>query len=93
MVKNLTDWLVALLELLEAEWETIRHGAFKLGLGLAWLWLAVTLLLGAAAFLVWALWLGLTAVLAPVWAALLCGVALLLGAGAALWRARSAGRG
>lgn len=89
MLKGLSDYLVALLELLEAEGRSAKRNAYQLATAIAVFALGTLLLAGAAGFLITALYLGLTAVFPPAWVALICG-AVLLGVGVSvLWLARS----
>lgn len=89
MLRGLSDYLISLLDLLEAEGRSAKRNAYQLATAVAVFALGTLLLAGATGFLVAALYLGLTRVLDPAWVALICG-AVLLGTGViVLWFARS----
>jgi len=64
MKTTLSDLVIALLDLLEAEGRALRSSALRVGLGLGLLVIAVGMLMVSAAFLLWSayqvvsLWLG-----------------------------------
>ena len=88
MLRGLSDYLIALLELLEAEGRSAKRNAYALATAAAIFSLGTLLLAGAAGFLISALWLALILVMDPALVALICGV-LLLGMGViVLWMAR-----
>lgn len=89
MFRGLSDYLIALVELLEAEGRSAKRNAFALATAIAIFMLGILLLAGAAGFLVAGLYLGLATVLHPAWVALICGGALLVTGGIVLWLARA----
>lgn len=66
MKTTLSDLVIALLDLLEAEGRSLRSAVLRVGLGLGLLTIAVVMLLVSMAFLLWSayqfvsLWLGPT---------------------------------
>lgn len=89
MLRGLSDYLIALLELLEAEGRSAKRNAFKLATAIAVFALGIFLMAGAAAFLVAGVYLGLVTVLHPAWVALICGGTLLVLGGIVLWIAQA----
>ncbi len=91
MLKRVTDYLIALLELLEAEASNLKAGLLRTGTALGLALVGVGLLAAAAGVLGWSAY----AALVPYWgrsgaAAACAGVLALLG-GVFLWAARSHG--
>lgn len=89
MFRAVTEYLIALLELLQAEGRAVRKRLYDLGVSLILAWVAGVLTLAAMALLIWALYLALVPVVPQSVAALVCGLLLLLVSGGLLW---SAGR-
>jgi hypothetical protein len=91
-LRGLAELIIALLELLEAEARTLRSGVLRLGLSLALLGTAGTLMLVGVGLILRALYLYLEIVLTPPTAALITGVVTLLVSGGLLWSARRLSR-
>ncbi|HEX9872278.1 MAG TPA: hypothetical protein VGC99_27515 [Candidatus Tectomicrobia bacterium] len=91
-MRALAELLIAFLELLEAEARALRSGAFRLGLSLALLGTAGTLVLAGVALIMWALYLYLAIILSPPPATLITGMVTLLVAGVLVWSARRLSR-
>lgn len=89
MLKRLTDWLIAVLELLEAEGRSAGAGLIRVGTGLAFAFTGVLLLGLAASVLGWSLFLALRPVWGEAGAAAACGVLILIAGGVLLWLANS----
>jgi hypothetical protein len=89
MLRSLSDYLIALLELLEAEGRSAKRNAYALATAVAVFMLGTIIVAGSVGFLVAALYLGLTTVLSPAWVALICGLTLLVTGVIVLWLARS----
>lgn len=89
MLRGLSDYLITLLELLEAEGRSAKRNAFALATAIAIFALGILLVAGAAGFLVAGLYLGLATVLHPAWVAVICGGTLLVAGGIVLWLARA----
>lgn len=87
MLRALSDYVIAMLELLEAEAKNAQKGLVKLGISLTLVSVAGLLLLAAAAFFVWSLYIYLLTVMAAAPATLICGLLLLVLAGGLLWLA------
>jgi hypothetical protein len=81
----LTEYIIALLELLESEGRNARRGLVKLVKSAAFVVIGALLLLAATGFLIWSLLLALTPVIGLAAAALICGLGLLGSAGLLLW--------
>lgn len=88
MLGALSDFLIALLELLEAEARSARKGIVELSISLLLVGLAGALLLGAIGFLIWALFLLIDPHLPRAASAVICAVVVLLFAGALLFSAK-----
>jgi len=88
MLKSIADFLIAFLDLVEAEAISARRGIVVLGavlmIGLA----ATLLILSALGLLVWAFYIILTRVMEQPGALSLCALTLILIAGAFLCHAR-----
>jgi len=92
-VQSLTQLLVALLELLEAEGRAFRVGIGKAAMAIMFLLVAALLALGGFGMLVWAVFLGFAAIpLAAGWAAFWTGIVTLAGAGVLMWLAKTAAK-
>ena len=91
-MRGLTELIIALLELLEAEARALRSGSFRLGLSLALLATAGTLMVVGVALILRALYLYLAIVLSPPTATLITGVVTLLVSGGLVWSARRLSR-
>lgn len=89
MLKKATDYLIALLELLEAEARNLKAGLFRTGTALTLMAAGVGLMAAAAAVLGWAAYLALLPYWGRAGAAAACGVLLLLLGGVFLWLASS----
>lgn len=89
MLRGLTDYLIALLELLEAEGRSAKRSVYALATAIGVFALGILLLAAAAGFLVTGLYLGLSTVLHPAWVTSICGVALLILGVIVLWMARA----
>lgn len=89
MLRSLSDYLIAVLDLLEAEGRSAKRNVYAVATAIAVFILGTTLLAGAAGFLITALYLGLISVWSPAWVALLCGLLLLVTGVIVLWIARS----
>lgn len=85
MLHALTEYVIALLELLESEGRNARRGLIKLVKSAAFVVVGALLLLAAAGLLIWSLFLTLTPVIGLAAAAFICGLGLLGGAGLLLW--------
>lgn len=91
-MRGVTELIIALLELLEAEARALRSGSFRLGLSLALLGTAGTLMLVGVGLILRALYLYLAIVLSPPTATLITGLVTLLMSGGLLWSARRLSR-
>jgi len=91
-LRGLTELIIALLELLEAEARALRSGSFRLGLSLALLGTAGTLMVVGVALILRALYLYLAIFLSPPTATLITGVVTLLVSGGLVWSARRLSR-
>jgi hypothetical protein len=91
-LRALTELIIALLELLEAEARALRSGAFRLGLALALLGAAGVLTVGGVGLILRALYLYLAIFLGQATATLLIGLVTLLVAGELVWSARRLSR-
>lgn len=91
-MRALAELLIAFLELLEAEVRAVRSGAFRLGLSLALLGTAGTLVLAGVSLIMRALYLYLAMVLSPPTATLITGMVTLCVAGGLVWSARRLSR-
>jgi hypothetical protein len=91
-LRGLTELIIALLELLEAEARALRSGSFRLGLSLALLGTAGALMLVGVGLILWALYLYLVIFLSPPTATLITGIITLLVAGGLVWSARQLNR-
>lgn len=90
-MQSLTQLLVALLELVEAEGRAFRAGIGKAAVMIALLLVSALLALGGLGMLVWALFLGFASIpIAYGWAAFWTGIVTLIGAGVLLWLAKVA---
>ena len=87
MLHRLSDIVIALVELLEAEGRNAKRHAWKLATAVGIFALGIVVLAGAVGFLIAGLYLGLATVLHPAWVATICGGALLLVGVIALWLA------
>jgi len=89
---TLSDFIIALLDLAEAEGRLLRHSVTRTGWSLALIGVAAALLLGALLMMLWALYQFLQVRLGEPGAALLTGLAMLvpaaLAAAAAQWLKR-----
>lgn len=91
-MRGLTELIIALLELLEAEARALRSGSFRLGLSLALLGTAGILMLVGVWLILRALYLYLAIFLSPPTATLITGVVSLLVSGGLVWSARRLSR-
>jgi hypothetical protein len=91
-LRGLTELIIALLELLEAEARALRSGSFRLGLSLALLGTAGALMLVGVGLILWALYLYLVIFLSPPTATLITGIITLLVSGGLVWSARQLNR-
>jgi hypothetical protein len=86
-LRGLAELIIALLELLEAEARALRSGSFRLGLSLALLGTAGTLMLVGVGLILRALYLYLAIVLSPPTTTLITGIVTLLISGGLVWSA------
>ena len=91
-MRGLAELIIALLELLEAEARALRSGSFRLGLSLALLGTAGTLMFVGVVLILRALYLYLVIFLSPATATLITGVVTLLVSGGLVWSARRLSR-
>ena len=91
-MRGLTELIIALLDLLEAEARALRSGSFRLGLSLALLGTAGILMLVGVWLILRALYLYLAIFLSPPTATLITGVVTLLVSGGLVWSARRLSR-
>ena len=91
-MRGLTELIIALLELLEAEARALRSGSFRLGLSLALLGTAGALMLVGVGLILRALYLYLVIFLSPPTATLITGIITLLVSGGLVWSARQLNR-
>ena len=91
-MRGLTELIIAILELLEAEARALRSGSFRLGLSLALLGTAGILMLVGVWLILRALYLYLAIFLSPPTATLITGVVTLLVSGGLVWSARRLSR-
>jgi len=92
VLKRVTDYLIALLDLLEAEASGLRVGLLRTGTALTLVFAGIALFTAAAAVFGWALYLTLLPYWGRAGAAAACGGLLVLIGGGFLWAARSRGR-
>lgn len=88
----MSDFLIALVELLEAEARAAKKHLLRGAAGIGLLAATVTLFLAGIALLVAAAYLVLTNAVPPSAALAICGAAVLLVGGATAWLARRASR-
>ena len=81
----MTEYIIALTELLEAEGRLLRRNAMRTGAGMAILLLAALLAFVGLGFCLWAAFQGLVVQVGPVNAALVVGVLILFFAGLMTW--------
>jgi hypothetical protein len=91
-LRGLAELIIALLELLEAEARALRSGSFRLGLSLALLGIAGTLMVVGVGLILRALYLYLVIFLSPPTATLITGMVTLLVSGGLVWSARRLSR-
>jgi len=89
MLKRATDYLIALVELLEAEAKVLQASLLRTGTTLSLVVVGVLLLGAAAAVLGWSAYLVLLPYLGRAGAAACCAAALALLGGIFLWTASS----
>lgn len=91
-MKALTDLIIALADLLEAEVKMIRRGVFRLVFAMVFLFVGSLLVLGGIGLACYSLYLHLAVETSPSLAALLSGVIFLLASipvvGVSLWLSR-----
>ena len=78
MRTTLSDFVIAFLDLLEAEGRTLRQQTVRLGWGLGFVLLTVLIALAAVGFLLWGLYQYAAAWVGPAAAALLLAAAALV---------------
>lgn len=81
----MTEYIIALADLLEAEGRLLRHSVMRAGAGLAALAVAALLVFVGLGFCLWAVYQGLLVQVGAVNAALAVGVLMLLLAGLMAW--------
>jgi hypothetical protein len=84
MYKHLSEFVVRISDLLEAEGRVLRKVLGKLGLGLSLSLVAAVVLLVGCGLLLAGAWLGLAQPLGPAWASAITGAIAVLMAGALL---------
>lgn len=84
-METLTEFIIRLVELVEAEARSLRAGFLRLGVGVVVLLVAGALLISGVGLLSWASYLQLTLFVSPAGAAGIVGVGLLLLAGGLIW--------
>lgn len=84
----MTEYIIALMDLLEAEGRSLRVHVMRTGVGLACLAGAALLAFLGIGFMLWAAYQGLVLQLGAVNAALMIGVVMLILAGVMAWIAR-----
>jgi multisubunit Na+/H+ antiporter MnhG subunit len=84
----LTEYVIGLLELMEAEGRALRRAVVRTGMGLGLLLVAVGLILTGLGFLMAATYMALAVWLGAPWAAFAVGVAALLLAVLLVWLAQ-----
>ncbi len=75
---TLSDFIIALLDLLEAEGRALRHAVTRTGWSLAFIVVTAALLLGALALMLWAFYQFLEPRLGAPAASLITGLAMLI---------------
>lgn len=88
MLKGLSDFVIALVELLEAEGRSAKRNVYAVVTAVGIFALGIMLLAGSVGFLVAGLYMGLATELHPAWVATICGIVLLLAGVIVLWIAR-----
>ena len=83
----MTEYIIALVNLLEAEGRVLRGTVMRTGIGLACLAVAALLAFVGLGLCLWAAYQGLVAQLGQINAALMIGVLMLLLAGLMAWTA------
>ena len=91
-MRGLTELIIALLELLEAEARALRSGSFRLGVSLVLLGTAGIFMFVGVGLILRALYLYLVIFLSPPTATLITGMATLLVSGGLVWSARQLSR-
>jgi hypothetical protein len=87
-----SDFLIALVELLEAEGRAAKRHVLRAGAGLGLLFAAIVLFLAGMGFLVAAAYVTLAGALSPSVALVICGAVVLVLGGATTWIARRVAR-
>lgn len=87
-MKALAELVIAALELVEAEARDLKHGAFRLALAVSLLAVATLLAAGGVTLIAIGVFVFLQNRTSTVTAAIICGLALLAGAGAIAWQAQ-----
>jgi len=81
----LTEYIIALADLFEAEGRLLRRSVMRAGAGLAAILVAALLAFAGLGFCLWAAYQGLVARVGPVDAAVAIGLIMLLLAGVMAW--------
>lgn len=89
MMELMVEFIIAFIELLEAELAAVRQNIYKLVLAVILAVVACLILLGGFGILIWGIYLALQTILSPVWAALVDAAAAFALGGVLLWYARN----
>lgn len=81
----MAEFIIALLELLEAEGRDLRRGIHEISLGLGFIIVGGILLLSGIVFLALALYLYLTRTMPPSTVMMICGLLSLIISGGLIW--------
>lgn len=88
MLSAFSEFIIALIELVEAELRSARKESFRLGLGLMFFSIAATLFIAAIALILYSIYLVLSSVVYPSSAVFICSLIILGMAGGFLWLAK-----
>lgn len=88
MLRSISEYIVRVTDLLEAEGRRLRAGAMQVGVALALVLGAVALGVLAFALVMFAIHTGLTPVIGQAWSAVIVAALCVLGAGGFAWAAK-----
>lgn len=91
MYRHVSELIVRVADLVEAEGRELRTQVAKLGVGMALRWVAAMVLLVGLVLVMAALWIGVAQQAGPAWASLATGALALVIAGGLFWMAGKVG--
>lgn len=91
MYRHLSELIIRVAELIEAEGRVLRTHITKLGVSMAVRWVAAMVMLGGLGLMLAALWIGVAQQAGPAWASLAAGAAALATAAGLFWIAGKVG--